>query len=148
MNDPVLMHTGQVMLAMEVLSVREYWQVRMHNRDHFPPIIQDTGVVGQIAEENFYTYTLNWPCAPNVFPMRHACLVGIQVIPITAVSRYWMDQVCYKCFHEAKKRIIHMINGFGHTVLNFRHFLLYKEDTFDTSYLLSCTLSLLKRDLL
>ena len=130
MNDPVLMHTGQVMLAMEVLSVREYWQVRMHNRDQFPPIIQDTGVVGQIAEENFYTYTLNWPCAPNVFPMRYACLVGIQVIPITAVSRYWMDQVCYKiCFHEAKKRIIHMINGFGYTVL-------------------SCTLSLLRRDLL
>ncbi|KAH3888810.1 hypothetical protein DPMN_012848 [Dreissena polymorpha] len=92
LNDKRLQHTGQVLLAMEILSVREYWQVRAHNRNHFPPIIQETGVVGMIGEDSFYAYTLNWPCDPNVFPMRHACLVGIQVIPITAVSKYWMDQ--------------------------------------------------------
>ncbi|KAL4223236.1 hypothetical protein ACF0H5_016708 [Mactra antiquata] len=91
-NDKKLQHVGQTMLAMELTSVREYWQVRAHNRDHFPPLIQDTGVCGQIAEDSFYVYTLNWPCEPNVFPMRHACLVGIQVIPITAVSKYWVDQ--------------------------------------------------------
>lgn len=92
-NDKQLQYSGQVLLAMELLSVREYWQVRRHNREHFPPIIQDTGVCGQIAEDSFYVYTLDWPCAPNRFPMRHACLVGIQVIPITAVSKYWVDQV-------------------------------------------------------
>ncbi|KAL4223161.1 hypothetical protein ACF0H5_016633 [Mactra antiquata] len=91
-NDKKLQHVGQTMLAMELTSVREYWQVRAHNRDHFPPLIQDTGVCGQITEDSFYVYTLNWPCEPNVFPMRHACLVGIQVIPITAVSKYWVDQ--------------------------------------------------------
>ncbi|XP_060605019.1 uncharacterized protein LOC132757683 [Ruditapes philippinarum] len=91
-NDKSLQHAGQVMLAMELLSVREYWQVRQHNRDHFPPIIQDTGVCGQIAEDSFYVYTLDWPCDPNRFPMRHACLVGIQIIPITSVSKYWVDK--------------------------------------------------------
>ncbi|XP_045173463.2 uncharacterized protein LOC123535015 [Mercenaria mercenaria] len=91
-NDKNLQHVGQVMLAMELLSVREYWQVRKHNRDHFPPIIQDTGVCGQIAEDSFYVYTLDWPCDPNRFPMRHACLVGIQIIPITSVSKYWVDK--------------------------------------------------------
>ena len=47
-----------------------------------------------MTEPDFYAYTLNWPCDPNIFPQRHACLVGIQVIPITAVSKYWVDQVC------------------------------------------------------
>ena len=92
-NDPILRATGQVMLAMETASVREYWQVRDHNYNQFPPILQQYGVVGQIAEESFYVYTLDWGCDPNVFPMRHGCLVGIQVIPITAASRYWMDKV-------------------------------------------------------
>jgi len=68
-------------------------QVRSHNRAQFPPVIQDTGVVGMVGEDSFYAYTLNWPCDPNRFPMRHACLVGIQVIPITAVSRLWVDKV-------------------------------------------------------
>ncbi|KAJ8312300.1 hypothetical protein KUTeg_009673 [Tegillarca granosa] len=89
-NDDVLKHTGQ---AMEITSVREYWHVRDHNENNFPPLLQDFGAVGMIAEGNFYVYTLNWGCAPNVFPMRHGCLVGIQVIPITAVSKYWMDRV-------------------------------------------------------
>ncbi|XP_052801838.1 uncharacterized protein LOC128232367 [Mya arenaria] len=92
LNDKRLQHVGQVMLAMELMSVREYWQVREHNRPHFPPVIQDTGVVGMVAEDSFYVYTLNWPCDPNRFPMRHACLVGIQVIPITSVSKYWVDK--------------------------------------------------------
>lgn len=92
-GDQRLQHSGQVMLAMELLSVREYWQVRQHNRQNFPPIIQETGVCGQIAEDSFYVYTLDWPCDPNRFPMRHACLVGIQVIPITSVSKYWVDKV-------------------------------------------------------
>ncbi|KAK6962124.1 endo-1 3(4)-beta-glucanase 1, partial [Biomphalaria glabrata] len=65
--------------------------VRSHNRNHFPPILQNFGVVGMITESDFYAYTLNWPCDPNIFPQRHGCLVGIQVIPITAVSKYWMD---------------------------------------------------------
>ncbi|BFZ06759.1 hypothetical protein BsWGS_09798 [Bradybaena similaris] len=91
-NDQNLKQTGQVLLAMEIQSVREYWQVRNHNRAHFPPVIQNYGVVGMITESDFYAYTLDWPCWPNIFPQRHACLVGIQVIPITAVSKYWVDQ--------------------------------------------------------
>ncbi|CAL1545785.1 unnamed protein product [Lymnaea stagnalis] len=91
-NDQNLKQTGQILLALEVASVREYWQVRNHNRNHFPPILQNFGVVGMITEADFYAYTLNWPCDPNIFPQRHGCLVGIQVIPITAVSKYWMDQ--------------------------------------------------------
>ncbi|XP_025097413.1 uncharacterized protein LOC112565819 [Pomacea canaliculata] len=91
-NDPYLKHAGQLHLAMEIASVREYWQVRAHNRNHFPPMLQKTGVVGQIAEGAWYVYTLDWPCDPNRFPMRHGCLVGIQVIPITAVSKHWVDQ--------------------------------------------------------
>ncbi|GFO20907.1 endo-1,3(4)-beta-glucanase 1 [Plakobranchus ocellatus] len=91
-GDKNMKQTGQILLAMEIHSVREYWQVRAHNRDHFPPVIQKNGVVGMITEPDFYAYTLNWPCDPNIFPQRHACLVGIQIIPITAVSKYWMDQ--------------------------------------------------------
>ncbi|OWF42274.1 Endo-1,3(4)-beta-glucanase 1 [Mizuhopecten yessoensis] len=91
-NDDIMKKTGQVTLATEIESVREYFHVRNHNEAHFPPIIRGYGAVGQIAEDNFYVYTLNWPCAPNVFPMRHACLIGIQIIPITAASKYWMDQ--------------------------------------------------------
>ncbi|XP_055868540.1 uncharacterized protein LOC106053486 [Biomphalaria glabrata] len=90
-NDDNMRQTGQILLALEVASVREYWQVRSHNRNHFPPILQNFGVVGMITESDFYAYTLNWPCDPNIFPQRHGCLVGIQVIPITAVSKYWMD---------------------------------------------------------
>lgn len=74
-------------------------QVRAHNRNHFPPMLQKTGVVGQIAEGAWYVYTLDWPCDPNRFPMRHGCLVGIQVIPITAVSKHWVDQVSHHTFH-------------------------------------------------
>ncbi|ESP04325.1 hypothetical protein LOTGIDRAFT_237425 [Lottia gigantea] len=91
-GDKNMKHTGQILLATEILSVREYWQVRQHNRQHFPPILQQFGVVGQIAENAWYVYTLDWACDPNKFPMRHGCLVGIQVIPITAVSKYWVDQ--------------------------------------------------------
>ncbi|XP_060068686.1 uncharacterized protein LOC132548810 [Ylistrum balloti] len=91
-NDDIVKKTGQVTLAMEIESVKEYFQVRNHNEAHFPPTIRGYGAVGQIAEDNFYVYTLNWPCAPNVFPMRHACLIGIQIIPITAASKYWMDR--------------------------------------------------------
>ncbi|XP_023932662.1 uncharacterized protein LOC106163518 [Lingula anatina] len=83
---------GRLMLAQEIASVREYWQVRPHNLHHFPPTLQTYGVVGQIGEGSFYLYTLDWACDPNWFPMRHACLVGIQSIPITAVSKYWMDK--------------------------------------------------------
>lgn len=92
LNDPILRGTGQVMLALEIASVREYYHVRDHNFNQFPPILQKFGAVGQIAEDSFYVYTLDWGCDPNVFPMRHGCLVGIQIIPITAVSRYWMDK--------------------------------------------------------
>lgn len=81
------------MLALEIASVREYYHVRDHNFNQFPPILQKFGAVGQIAEDSFYVYTLDWGCDPNVFPMRHGCLVGIQIIPITSVSRYWMDKV-------------------------------------------------------
>ncbi|KAK3084979.1 hypothetical protein FSP39_022319 [Pinctada imbricata] len=91
-GDPILRATGQVMLAMETASVREYWHVRDHNYNQFPPVLQEYGAVGMIAESSFYAYTLNWGCDPNVFPMRHGCLVGIQVIPITAASKYWMDK--------------------------------------------------------
>lgn len=92
-KDSRLKHTGQVLLAMEIASVREYWHVRDHNYNHFPPLIQKSGAVGMIGEQSFYMYTLNWPCDPNVFPQRHACLIGIQVMPITSVSKYWLDKV-------------------------------------------------------
>ncbi|RUS74245.1 hypothetical protein EGW08_017983 [Elysia chlorotica] len=91
-GDDNMRQTGQILLAMEIHSVREYWQVRAHNKAHFPPAIQEYGVVGMVTEPAFFAYTLNWPCYPNIFPQRHACLVGIQVIPITAVSKYWMDK--------------------------------------------------------
>ncbi|XP_050419050.2 uncharacterized protein LOC126832341 [Patella vulgata] len=91
-GDQQLRHVGQIMLASEILSVREYWQVRQHNRHNFPPMLQQIGVVGQIAENAFYVYTLDWACDPNRFPMRHGCLVGIQVIPLTAASKYWVDK--------------------------------------------------------
>ncbi|XP_071178751.1 uncharacterized protein [Mytilus edulis] len=91
-KDSRLKHTGQVLLAMEIASVREYWHVRDHNYNHFPPLIQKSGAVGMIGEQSFYLYTLNWPCDPNVFPQRHACLIGIQVMPITSVSKYWLDK--------------------------------------------------------
>ncbi len=109
-SDEILMGIGQVMLAMEIASVREYWHVRDHNYNHFPPILQKYGAVGQIAEDDFYVYTLDWPCAPNMFPMRHGCLVGIQIIPITAVSKYWMDKVIYKYYRKYNLTLKTQIN--------------------------------------
>ena len=44
-------------------------------------------------DDAIFYYTLNWQCDPFEFPMRHACLVGIQVIPITSISYLYMDQV-------------------------------------------------------
>lgn len=85
---------GRLMLAMEIHSVREYYHVREHNVQNFPPYIQQYGAIGMFSEEAILMYTLYWPCGPNVFPARHACLVGIQVLPITSVSGYFMDQVC------------------------------------------------------
>ena len=67
--------------------------MRARNRHHFPPLLQGNGVVGQIAEGAWYVYTLDRPCDPDRYPMRHACLVGNQLIPITAVSKDWVDQV-------------------------------------------------------
>jgi endo-1,3(4)-beta-glucanase len=84
--------------------------VRDHNYNHFPPILQKYGAVGQIAEDDFYVYTLDWPCAPNMFPMRHGCLVGIQIIPITAVSKYWMDKVIYKYYRKYNLKLKTQIN--------------------------------------
>ncbi|XP_064647154.1 uncharacterized protein LOC135499995 [Lineus longissimus] len=84
-------HVGQLMLATEIRSVREYWHVRAHNRHIFPPILQGYGTIGQLAEDAIFYYTLNWPCWPYEFPMRHACLVGIQLIPVMSVSNLFMD---------------------------------------------------------
>ena len=84
---------GRLLLAMEIHSVREYYHVRDHNRHNFPPFIQQYGAIGMFSEEAIYMYTLYWPCDPNIFPARHACLVGIQVIPITAIAKYYMDEV-------------------------------------------------------
>ncbi|XP_013398156.1 uncharacterized protein LOC106164701 [Lingula anatina] len=95
LGDRTMQHMGQLMLTQELYSVREYWQVRRHNRHLFPPVIQDYGVVGMLAENNYFLYTLNWPCEPNWFPMRHACLTGIQMIPLTAVSKYWVDKASF-----------------------------------------------------
>ena len=93
LGDVSMQRIGQLMLATEIRSVREYYHVRAHNQHNFPPILHGYGVIGQLAEGNFYLYTLNWPCDPFEFPMRHACLVGIQVIPITSIAKYYMDQV-------------------------------------------------------
>ncbi|XP_077988193.1 uncharacterized protein LOC144442692 [Glandiceps talaboti] len=92
LKDDTMKHIGQLTLATEIRSVREYWHVRSHNRELFPPLIQDYGTIGQFAEDAIFYYTLNWPCDPAEFPMRHACLVGIQVIPITSISYLYQDQ--------------------------------------------------------
>ncbi len=93
LGDPVIELTGQAMLATELHSVRSYYTVRDDNLDHFPPHILDYGAIGMFAEDNIFLYTLNWPCAPEEFPMRHACLIGIQILPITSISHLYMDQV-------------------------------------------------------
>jgi len=92
LGDEIMEQTGQLMLATEIRSVREYYHVRDHNRMNFPPIIRDYGTIGMFGEESIFLYTLNWPCEPFEFPMRHACLVGIQVIPITSVSYLYQDR--------------------------------------------------------
>ena len=76
-------------------------------------MLQRNGVVGMIAEMAWYVYTLNWPCDPNRFPMRHACLVGIQVIPITAVSKYWVDQVSLTA-----QRVTHIVRIIIHKMVD------------------------------
>jgi len=92
LGDNVMKSVGQIMLATEIRSVREYYHVRTNNRRLFPSHILQYGTIGQFAEDAIFYYTLNWPCDPPEFPMRHACLVGIQVIPIMSISRYFMDQ--------------------------------------------------------
>ncbi|CAH1789729.1 unnamed protein product, partial [Owenia fusiformis] len=93
LGDTVMEQTGQVLLATELRAVRWYFTVRNDNYHLFPQYIKEFGAMGQIAEDSFFVYTLNWPCDPFEFPMRHACLVGIQIIPITSISKYYMDQV-------------------------------------------------------
>ena len=93
LNDPTLKGIGQITLATEIRAVRNYWHVRPDNRHRFPPMLQKWGVLGMLQEDGIYYYTLNWACEPDQFPQRHACLVGIQIIPITSVSHLFMDQV-------------------------------------------------------
>ncbi len=93
MEDDNLKVIGQLTLATEIRATREYWHVRPHNRHFFPPMLQKWGVLGQLQEDGIYYYTLNWECTPDQFPQRHACLVGIQIIPIISVSHLYMDQV-------------------------------------------------------
>ena len=93
MGDDVIEYFGRLLLATEIFSVREYYHVRSDNFGHFPPLIQDYGAIGMFSEEAIFMYTLYWPCNPNIFPARHACLVGIQVIPITSIASYYMDEV-------------------------------------------------------
>ncbi|XP_066271208.1 uncharacterized protein [Branchiostoma lanceolatum] len=92
LGDDVMKQVGQITLATEIRSVRHYWHVRNYNRHIFPEYIKTYGTIGQFAEDAIFYYTLNWPCWPYEFPMRHACLVGIQVIPIISVSNLYMDQ--------------------------------------------------------
>jgi endo-1,3(4)-beta-glucanase len=92
LGDATMQSVGQLMLAVEIRSVREYYHVRANNQYFFPQHIKDYGTIGQFAEDAIFYYTLNWPCDPYEFPMRHACLVGIQVIPIISVSGLYMDQ--------------------------------------------------------
>ncbi|KAI8483573.1 hypothetical protein Bbelb_386660, partial [Branchiostoma belcheri] len=92
LGDDTMKHVGQLTLATEIRSVRHYWHVRNYNRHIFPEYIKTYGTIGQFAEDAIFYYTLNWPCWPYEFPMRHACLVGIQVIPIISVSNLYMDQ--------------------------------------------------------
>ena len=93
LNDPTLKGIGQITLATEIRAVRNYWHVRPDNKHRFPPMLQKWGVLGMLQEDGIYYYTLNWECEPDQFPQRHACLVGIQIIPITSVSHLFMDQV-------------------------------------------------------
>eukprot|EP00057_Strongylocentrotus_purpuratus_P035537 XP_799941.3 PREDICTED: uncharacterized protein LOC577077 [Strongylocentrotus purpuratus] len=92
MNDTNLQAIGQLTTATEIRATRQYWQVRENNRHLFPSLIQRWGVIGQLQEDGIFYYTLNWPCEPDQFPQRHACIVGIQIIPIISVSYLYMDQ--------------------------------------------------------
>ncbi|XP_071940914.1 uncharacterized protein [Antedon mediterranea] len=92
LGDVTMQNIGRLMLATEIRSTREYWHVRAHNKHIFPPIIQNFGVLGQMQEDGIFYYTLSWPCNPDQFPERHACIVGLQILPITSVSKHYMDQ--------------------------------------------------------
>ncbi|XP_041459073.1 uncharacterized protein LOC121410825 [Lytechinus variegatus] len=92
MNDTNLQAIGQITTATEIRAAKTYWQVRENNRHLFPSLIQRWGVIGQLQEDGIFYYTLNWPCEPDQFPQRHACIVGIQIIPIISISYLYMDQ--------------------------------------------------------
>ncbi|XP_038058080.1 uncharacterized protein LOC119729546 [Patiria miniata] len=83
---------GQLTLATEIRATRHYWHVRPYNQHLFPPLIREYGVIGQLQEDGIFYYMLNWACAPDQFPQTHACIVGIQLLPITAVSHLYMDK--------------------------------------------------------
>ena len=93
LDNDTMTQVGRLMLATEIRSVREYYHLRAHNTHLFPPHLQEYGAIGQFAEDAIFYYTLNWACEPSEFPMRHACLVGIQVIPISSISGLFVDQV-------------------------------------------------------
>lgn len=93
MNDPVMESFGRLMLATELRAVRYYWTVRENNRHIFPEPIKKYGVLGQLQEDGIFYYMINWECDPDQFPQRHACLVGIQLIPIMSISHWYVDQV-------------------------------------------------------
>lgn len=92
MNDPVMESMGRLMLATELRATRFYWTVRDDNQHIFPEPILKYGVLGQLQEDGIFYYTLNWACDPDQFPQRHACIVGIQLIPIMSISHWYVDQ--------------------------------------------------------
>lgn len=92
MKDPVMEAFGRLMTATELRATRYYWTVRENNRHIFPEPLQTYGVLGQLQEDGIFYYTLNWECDPDQFPQRHACIVGIQLIPIMSISHWYMDQ--------------------------------------------------------
>ena len=84
------------MLATEIASVKEYMQVRDHNLHNFPPKFQEYGMAAQIGESNFYIYDVDVEqesCKETKYPMKHGCVIGTQVLPLTSASKYWMDKV-------------------------------------------------------
>ncbi|PIK60216.1 hypothetical protein BSL78_02844 [Apostichopus japonicus] len=53
---------------------------------------KEVRLLGQLQEDGIFYYMINWECDPDQFPQRHACLVGIQLIPIMSISHWYVDQ--------------------------------------------------------
>ncbi|CAH6421015.1 Glycosyl hydrolase family 81 [uncultured virus] len=101
LNNGVMSDAGRVCLALEVRAAQTYYQLTAANADNYPAAFFENSQEVSILFMTFAAYDLYWPCAPDSWPQRHACMTMIEVLPVTEITRdavqtAWIDAVTPK----------------------------------------------------